>query len=99
MFPSTTLLAAVTLALAGLGAASPAPASNATMTAPVGKRCTGTISSLADVAAAVKCTTININSFTVRAACLASHRVYSICSARSLPDVRHVHEHGQTGKS
>ncbi|KAG8938819.1 hypothetical protein FRC00_014426, partial [Tulasnella sp. 408] len=28
------------------------------------KRCTGTISSLDDVAAAIKCTTININSFT-----------------------------------
>ncbi|KIO31155.1 carbohydrate-binding module family 1 protein [Tulasnella calospora MUT 4182] len=33
----------------------------------VGKRCTGTISSLSDVAAAVECTTININSFTVTA--------------------------------
>ncbi|QRV99630.1 polygalacturonase [Ceratobasidium sp. AG-Ba] len=32
-----------------------------------GRRCTGTISSLSDVAAAVKCTTININSFTVPA--------------------------------
>ncbi|KAG8773117.1 hypothetical protein FRC12_002708 [Ceratobasidium sp. 428] len=30
-------------------------------------RCTGTISSLADVAAAIKCTTININAFTVPA--------------------------------
>ncbi|KAG8951554.1 hypothetical protein FRC04_005840 [Tulasnella sp. 424] len=35
--------------------------------APIGKRCTGTISSLADVAAAIQCTTININSFTVDA--------------------------------
>ncbi|KAG8984166.1 hypothetical protein FRB90_005501, partial [Tulasnella sp. 427] len=34
---------------------------------PASKRCTGTISSLSDVAAAVKCTTININSFTVTA--------------------------------
>ncbi|KAG8876794.1 hypothetical protein FRB97_003917 [Tulasnella sp. 331] len=33
----------------------------------VGKRCTGTISSLSDVAAAIECTTININSFTVTA--------------------------------
>ncbi|KAB5592023.1 hypothetical protein CTheo_4547 [Ceratobasidium theobromae] len=31
------------------------------------ERCTGTISSLDDVAAAIKCTTININSFTVPA--------------------------------
>ncbi|KAG8731974.1 hypothetical protein FRC11_001292 [Ceratobasidium sp. 423] len=35
--------------------------------APAGKRCTGTISSLNDVAAAQKCTTININGFTVPA--------------------------------
>nr|ABH12113.1 endo-polygalacturonase [Thanatephorus cucumeris] len=34
---------------------------------PAGKRCTGTISSLNDVAAAQKCTTININAFTVPA--------------------------------
>ncbi|QRW22837.1 polygalacturonase [Rhizoctonia solani] len=34
---------------------------------PTGKRCTGTISSLNDVAAAQKCTTININAFTVPA--------------------------------
>ncbi|KDN42234.1 hypothetical protein RSAG8_06901, partial [Rhizoctonia solani AG-8 WAC10335] len=34
---------------------------------PVGKRCTGTISSLNDVANAQKCTTININAFTVPA--------------------------------
>ncbi|CAE6468738.1 unnamed protein product [Rhizoctonia solani] len=34
---------------------------------PAGKRCTGTISSLDDVAAAQKCTTININAFTVPA--------------------------------
>lgn len=33
----------------------------------VGKRCTGSISSLSDVSAAVACTTININSFTVDA--------------------------------
>ncbi|KAG9078111.1 hypothetical protein FRC06_008525, partial [Ceratobasidium sp. 370] len=31
------------------------------------ERCTGTISSLDDVAAAIGCTTININSFTVPA--------------------------------
>ncbi|CAE6453884.1 unnamed protein product, partial [Rhizoctonia solani] len=35
--------------------------------APSGKRCTGTISSLNDVTAAQKCTTININAFTVPA--------------------------------
>ncbi|KAB5591743.1 Polygalacturonase [Ceratobasidium theobromae] len=35
--------------------------------APVGKRCTGTISSLNDVSAAQKCTTINIKGFTVPA--------------------------------
>ncbi|KAB5588849.1 Endo-polygalacturonase PG1 [Ceratobasidium theobromae] len=35
--------------------------------APAGKRCTGTISSLDDVSAAQKCTTININAFTVPA--------------------------------
>ncbi|CAE6353070.1 unnamed protein product [Rhizoctonia solani] len=34
---------------------------------PAGKRCAGTISSLDDVAAAQKCATININSFTVPA--------------------------------
>ncbi|CAE6444666.1 unnamed protein product [Rhizoctonia solani] len=34
---------------------------------PAGKRCTGAISSLNDVAAAQKCTTININAFTVPA--------------------------------
>lgn len=33
----------------------------------IGKRCTGTISSLSDVAAAVECTTITINAFTVPA--------------------------------
>ncbi|KAG8951553.1 hypothetical protein FRC04_005839, partial [Tulasnella sp. 424] len=32
---------------------------------PASKRCTGTIASLDDVAAAIKCTTINISSFTV----------------------------------
>ncbi|KAG8911072.1 hypothetical protein FRC00_007119, partial [Tulasnella sp. 408] len=42
-------------------------ASATTEPAPIGKRCTGTISSLADVAAAIQCTTININSFTVDA--------------------------------
>ncbi|EIN14654.1 endo-polygalacturonase PG1 [Punctularia strigosozonata HHB-11173 SS5] len=35
--------------------------------APKDRRCTGTISSLDDVSAAVKCTTVNINSFTVPA--------------------------------
>lgn len=35
--------------------------------APAATDCTGTISSLDDVAAAVKCTTVNINSFTVPA--------------------------------
>jgi polygalacturonase len=44
------------LALAGRAAA-----------APLGKRCTGTIASLNDVANAVKCQTIVINSFTVPA--------------------------------
>lgn len=33
----------------------------------IGKRCTGSISSLSDVDAASDCTTININSFTVDA--------------------------------
>ncbi|KAG9051249.1 hypothetical protein FS837_010536 [Tulasnella sp. UAMH 9824] len=42
-------------------------ASATTEPAPIVKRCTGTISSLADVAAAIQCTTININSFTVDA--------------------------------
>ena len=35
--------------------------------APAASDCTGTIASLDDVAAAVKCTTVNINSFTVPA--------------------------------
>jgi polygalacturonase len=35
--------------------------------APQSQTCTGTIASLNDVAAAVKCTTININGFTVPA--------------------------------
>ncbi|KAG9095314.1 hypothetical protein FRC06_009916 [Ceratobasidium sp. 370] len=35
--------------------------------ASLARRCTGTISSLDDVSAAIKCTTININSFTVPA--------------------------------
>ena len=35
--------------------------------APAASDCTGTISSLDDVSAAVKCTTVNINSFTVPA--------------------------------
>jgi polygalacturonase len=37
------------------------------MTARALAACTGTIASLDDVAAAVKCTTVNINSFTVPA--------------------------------
>ncbi|KAI0827306.1 endo-polygalacturonase PG1 [Trametes gibbosa] len=37
------------------------------LAAPAASDCTGTISSLDDVAAAVKCTTVNINSFTVPA--------------------------------
>ena len=39
----------------------------AVLAAPAATDCTGTISSLDDVAAAVKCTTVNINSFTVPA--------------------------------
>ncbi|KAH9929063.1 endo-polygalacturonase PG1 [Epithele typhae] len=50
------------LALAHTLAASPAPAAE-----PRSSDCTGTISSLNDVAAAVKCTTVTINAFTVPA--------------------------------
>ncbi len=39
----------------------------AVVAAPAASDCTGTISSLDDVDAAVKCTTVNINSFTVPA--------------------------------
>ena len=39
----------------------------AAVPSPATTECTGTISSLSDVAAAVKCTTVNINSFTVPA--------------------------------
>ncbi len=39
----------------------------AAATGRIGKRCTGTIASLSDVSAAVACTTVNINSFTVDA--------------------------------
>ncbi|KAF8595727.1 endo-polygalacturonase PG1 [Ceratobasidium sp. AG-I] len=53
MFTTTTALSLLSLVPALL--ASPV------------ERCTGTISSLDDVAAAIKCTTININSFTVPA--------------------------------
>ncbi|KAJ6627460.1 glycoside hydrolase [Mycena sp. CBHHK59/15] len=57
---------AVTLAYITVAFASPA---NVTLNAPrkIGKRCTGTIQSLADVAAAQECTTINIGGFTVPA--------------------------------
>ena len=37
------------------------------LAAPSARACTGTISSLDDVSAAVECTTVNINSFTVPA--------------------------------
>ncbi|TFY73204.1 hypothetical protein EWM64_g10808 [Hericium alpestre] len=37
------------------------------LAAPTGNECTGTISSMDDVDDAVKCTTVNINSFTVPA--------------------------------
>jgi len=49
--------------------ASPTPfvVNNSTDTGRVGKRCTGTINSLSDVAAAQECTTIVINAFTVPA--------------------------------
>lgn len=55
------LLACITVAFA-------APM-NETLNAPrkIGKRCTGIIQSLADVAAAEECTTINIGGFTVPA--------------------------------
>ncbi|CAE6451918.1 unnamed protein product [Rhizoctonia solani] len=55
MLSSATALSLLSLAPALL--ASPSPV----------QRCTGTISSLDDVADAIKCTTININSFTVPA--------------------------------
>ncbi|KAJ7122813.1 pectin lyase fold/virulence factor [Mycena epipterygia] len=57
---------AVSLACVAAAFASPA---NVTLNAPrkIGKRCTGTIQSLADVAAAEECTTINIGGFTVPA--------------------------------
>ncbi|KAJ6567240.1 pectin lyase fold/virulence factor [Mycena vulgaris] len=57
---------AVSLACVVVAIASPA---NVTLNAPrkIGKRCTGTIQSLADVAAAEECLTINIGGFTVPA--------------------------------
>lgn len=52
--------------------------------------CTGTISSLNDVAAAVKCTTVNINSFTVPAGqtfslSLASGSTVNMCKSEHIP--------------
>jgi polygalacturonase len=44
----------------------------------IGKRCTGTISKLSDVSAAVACTTININAFTVDAGSMFSFEVIFI---------------------
>jgi polygalacturonase len=55
-------LASVVLALSVFVLATPTPAIE-----PEASDCTGTISSLDDVAAAVKCTTVVINSFTVPA--------------------------------
>ncbi|KAJ7688366.1 glycoside hydrolase [Mycena rosella] len=57
---------AVSLACVALAVASP---TNVTLSAPrkIGKRCTGTIQSLADVAAAEECLTITIGGFTVPA--------------------------------
>jgi polygalacturonase len=62
MFPTRILIALVSLA--SLVVAAPF---NETVARPrkIGKRCTGTISSLSDVSSAVECTTININAFTV----------------------------------
>ncbi|KAJ7773418.1 glycoside hydrolase [Mycena metata] len=59
-------LSLVALACVATAFASP---TNFTLNAPskIGKRCTGTIQSLADVAAAELCTTINIGGFTVPA--------------------------------
>lgn len=60
------LLLSSAVSLACIAAALAAPA-NETLNAPrrIGKRCTGTIESLADVAAAQECTTINVSSMTV----------------------------------
>jgi len=55
------VLGATTLATAVSHGLEKAPARR------LGKRCTGTIASLKDVAAAVKCQTVNIKSFTVDA--------------------------------
>ncbi|CCO28778.1 polygalacturonase [Rhizoctonia solani AG-1 IB] len=56
--------------------------------APAGKRCTGTISSLDDVAAAQKCTTININAFTVPAGKTFALSCLSGATVNMLGDVK-----------
>ncbi|KAG8973832.1 hypothetical protein FRB90_009873 [Tulasnella sp. 427] len=62
MYSKSGVLIATLLALSVSGTTlDPAPNTS------IGKRCTGTISSLDDVSAAIACTTININSFTVPA--------------------------------
>ncbi|KAJ7626171.1 pectin lyase fold/virulence factor [Roridomyces roridus] len=58
---------AVSLACIAAVAASPFNSTAVTPPRKIGKRCTGTIESLADVAAAQECTTINIAGFTVPA--------------------------------
>ncbi|CAE6489799.1 unnamed protein product [Rhizoctonia solani] len=55
---------------------------------PVGKRCTGTISSLNDVANAQKCTTININAFTVPAGKTLAIECISGTTVNMLGDVK-----------
>ncbi|KAF8596697.1 endo-polygalacturonase PG2 [Ceratobasidium sp. AG-I] len=56
--------------------------------APAGKRCTGTIASLNDVAAAQKCTTININAFTVPAGKTFELSLISGTTVNMLGDVK-----------
>ncbi|KAF8600039.1 hypothetical protein BDV93DRAFT_546613 [Ceratobasidium sp. AG-I] len=56
--------------------------------APTGKRCTGTIASLNDVAAAQKCTTININAFTVPAGKTFALSLISGTTVNMLGDVK-----------
>ncbi|KAH7333872.1 endo-polygalacturonase PG2 [Rhizoctonia solani] len=56
--------------------------------APAGKRCTGTISSLNDVAAAQKCTTINIKGFTVPAGKTFALTCLSGATVNMLGDVK-----------
>ncbi|KAL8277851.1 hypothetical protein RQP46_009670 [Phenoliferia psychrophenolica] len=62
--PSSSLLGLATLGVFAAASHSP-PARLAGGHHDLGKRCTGTISSLDDVTDAVKCTTVNIEAFTV----------------------------------